>query len=460
MIPEPYAAFSRGLTRRLAEAGDELTLTFDELDALSGGLPEGAWRRVEWWGNNRPDHVPARAWLDAGFRVSAVELQGFVTFVRIRDRLARLEVVRTDEGTETVTGTLRLVDGAVEADAGAAWLLDDAFYAALPDGCRPRRVRPTDGPAFLVACWFSLREPGVRGRLIDTHGHELTPEQGRALVDSLAGTGTEPDGRTSLPDTGTSWSGVSLRAPDRAEPEWDPDAAPMRDVLLRVLAAKKEREAAGLPEPPPPPRPVAPTGDEWRQGRDMVDVVKRGMRVFHDGYGQGTVLSVVPRHHKTEALVHFDSGVERLVGGILLFWWMRDHGDRSMRAIEAGCACECFDVAVGGDIESPESAWIGGCPMRHGDGERSGSADGRTQRAWTTQLDLARSGRGAIEGVHIHRRQVDGWPRFPIIVLEDRANLLKLVAVVDRISEESHTIPPTRADRPEGARPLTPTMTT
>jgi hypothetical protein len=39
---------------------------------------------------------------------------------------------------------------------------------------------------------------------------------------------------------------------------------------------------------------VAPTGDEWRPGRDMIDEVKRGTRVFQSWYGLGTVLSAVP----------------------------------------------------------------------------------------------------------------------------------------------------------------------
>jgi endonuclease/exonuclease/phosphatase family metal-dependent hydrolase len=46
-----------------------------------------------------------------------------------------------------------------------------------------------------------------------------------------------------------------------------------------------------------------------------------------------------------------------------------------------------------------------------------------------------------LEGVHVHHRQANGWPRFPIERLEDPANLLKLVAVLDRIAEESHSVP-------------------
>jgi hypothetical protein len=301
-------ALFAGLARRLADAPEvELTLTFDELDEMAGGLPQAAWLFPHWWSNNAQGDGQSRAWLDAGFRVAAIEPQGFVTFVRVRDRLARLEVARSDGDAETATGTLELRGDAVEPDEGARWLVANRFYAALPDGSWPRRVRPADGAAFLVACWFSLRGPGVRGRLIDTAGRELTPEEGRALVDAFCGTGIIPESDRGLPGTDRSWSGVSPRAPDRT---WDPDAAPNHDAALRYLAEKRARKTAGIPEPHPPPRPARPTGDSWRPGREMLHVVARGSRVFHDWHGQGSVLSVVPQARKTEALVRFDTGTE------------------------------------------------------------------------------------------------------------------------------------------------------
>ena len=66
----------------------------------------------------------------------------------------------------------------------------------------------------------------------------------------------------------------------------------------------------GSPRLPRPAPPARPTGAGWRQGRDMLDAVTRGMRVFDDYLGQGTVLSVVPQERKTEVLVRFDTGRE------------------------------------------------------------------------------------------------------------------------------------------------------
>ena len=81
--------------------------------------------------------------------------------------------------------------------------------------------------------------------------------------------------------------------------------------------------------------------------------------------------------------------------------------------------------------------WLGGmsCPPFD---ERSGREE---LRKLLNELD----------GVHVHHRQVNGWPRFPLERLEDPANLLKLVAVLDRIAEESHSVTLPEAGRTVGA---------
>lgn len=55
-----------------------------------------------------------------------------------------------------------------------------------------------------------------------------------------------------------------------------------------------------------------------------------------------------------------------------------------------------------------------------------------------------------MDGVHVHWRQASGWPRISIERFEDPPNLLRLVAVLDRIAEESHTVAPVEAGRHEG----------
>jgi hypothetical protein len=67
-----------------SQPGEELTLTFAEIERLLGApLPAAAWLRA-WW-TNAADEPQARAWLKAGWRVRWVRRQGSqaaVTFSR------------------------------------------------------------------------------------------------------------------------------------------------------------------------------------------------------------------------------------------------------------------------------------------------------------------------------------------------------------------------------------------
>ncbi len=79
---EHYLAQRRATTR-------EVTLTFNEINALlDSPLPESAYTHRPWWSNqedtsNRPQ---ARAWLNAGFEVDAVQQQRGSGMVRFRRR--------------------------------------------------------------------------------------------------------------------------------------------------------------------------------------------------------------------------------------------------------------------------------------------------------------------------------------------------------------------------------------
>jgi len=53
-----------------------------------------------------------------------------------------------------------------------------------------------------------------------------------------------------------------------------------------------------------------------------------------------------------------------------------------------------------------------------------------------------------IEGVHVHSREVHRWPRIPLERLTEPAALLQLVKVLDRLADESHSVPPAAAERP------------
>jgi hypothetical protein len=62
------------------------TMTFDEVAELVGPLPQSAWRHQAWWANEAAgNHVQARSWLSAGFRVDGIDQHnGWVRFQRDR----------------------------------------------------------------------------------------------------------------------------------------------------------------------------------------------------------------------------------------------------------------------------------------------------------------------------------------------------------------------------------------
>jgi hypothetical protein len=64
--------------------GDEVTLTFTQIEALLGRpLPESARRHRPWWSNDLT-HSHARAWMGSGWRVASVDMDDqIVTFARL-----------------------------------------------------------------------------------------------------------------------------------------------------------------------------------------------------------------------------------------------------------------------------------------------------------------------------------------------------------------------------------------
>jgi hypothetical protein len=63
--------------------GQSITMSFTEIEKiLAATLPRSAYQHQAWWANSRGSHVEAFAWLDAGYRVDAVDqTKGVVRFV-------------------------------------------------------------------------------------------------------------------------------------------------------------------------------------------------------------------------------------------------------------------------------------------------------------------------------------------------------------------------------------------
>lgn len=72
--------------RRFLAARSEpvVRISFEELDAVVGGLPRSARTYREWWDNGSTSvHPQARAWAEAGFAVEVLDLErGLVRFAR------------------------------------------------------------------------------------------------------------------------------------------------------------------------------------------------------------------------------------------------------------------------------------------------------------------------------------------------------------------------------------------
>jgi hypothetical protein len=93
--PGPYHPDYSRLTAYLSARHEQrITLTFTQLEQaiLLAPLPYGARSQGSWWSNTPSHRVPHnRAWLDAGWRVAAVDrLGGTVTFERSEQGNAEL----------------------------------------------------------------------------------------------------------------------------------------------------------------------------------------------------------------------------------------------------------------------------------------------------------------------------------------------------------------------------------
>jgi hypothetical protein len=67
---------------------DQVPLTFEEIEKIIGGeLPPSAHSYRAWWSNDSVVHTQSKQWLDAGWRVSSINItEGRITFSRMRDR--------------------------------------------------------------------------------------------------------------------------------------------------------------------------------------------------------------------------------------------------------------------------------------------------------------------------------------------------------------------------------------
>ena len=79
-----YSALQKYL-ESISESQREITLTFKRIEELVGSkLPGSAFQYQQWWDKEKEgNHVEARSWLNAGWKVETVNFsEGWVRFFR------------------------------------------------------------------------------------------------------------------------------------------------------------------------------------------------------------------------------------------------------------------------------------------------------------------------------------------------------------------------------------------
>ena len=105
-----------------AQTADRISLDFNQIESiLEGNLPASARNHNAWWANNPTGHSHCRAWHDAGWRTSALDLAGEkVDFVRTAGSNPRGKVKTSPVGA--LAGTLTFRVGVCLTDpAGVDW---------------------------------------------------------------------------------------------------------------------------------------------------------------------------------------------------------------------------------------------------------------------------------------------------------------------------------------------------
>ena len=101
-------------------------MSFSEIERVLGfKLPKSAYQHEAWWSNNATGHSHARAWLEAGWRTSDVDLAGRkVTFLRSQAQAAP-QAKQKHDPWGCMAGTVTILPGTdLTAPSGDIWNAD------------------------------------------------------------------------------------------------------------------------------------------------------------------------------------------------------------------------------------------------------------------------------------------------------------------------------------------------
>ena len=89
-VDEPESRYTKLAAYLQDQKVERIRLTFSEIEDIIGSpLPPSAYEHRSWWANNSKSHVQSQQWLDAGWRVSTINMtEGAIVFVRAKEREA------------------------------------------------------------------------------------------------------------------------------------------------------------------------------------------------------------------------------------------------------------------------------------------------------------------------------------------------------------------------------------
>ena len=149
----------------ITQSVSEVPMSFDEVETTLGfSLPRSARRYAPWWANETEGgHVQARAWLDAGWRTSRVDVPG-----------ERVVFVRANPEPPVPQSGSRAMSGAVSIEIGAL---------PLPAARLLREYAQEAGGDFTAAVARGLQEAAIARRAKVLARFPLAGE--RSPVDSV-----------------------------------------------------------------------------------------------------------------------------------------------------------------------------------------------------------------------------------------------------------------------------------
>ena len=103
-----------GLGQYLSGSQEQVeTLSYDEIEQILGDkLPQSAYKLRQWWENTNERHSQANSWLNAGWKVSSVELERSITFKKVRKKRLSTPVAE-EEIKELQAGDIVYLSGEV-----------------------------------------------------------------------------------------------------------------------------------------------------------------------------------------------------------------------------------------------------------------------------------------------------------------------------------------------------------